>query len=513
MKALCVLVAASGLLMANQSCLASKLGLRKLKEPDDIEAFFPLSEEAIIARKSEMIEGFESAIAQLLSSKINFENTAKTYDLAFGSLGYGAEMFEMVGMVHTDAEVRKIASDTGSELRKLMQKTLLNHPEIYHALASIETKDLNLEQRYFLEETVKALKAQGLALEEGYRGVVKLLKSELVDLSDNFLRNIRNDKRVVTVSKDELSGMDHDFIQSLKTDSNGQYILTMDYPIYFPLMAQCDVASTREKLLKAFYQRGYPANEKILQQISCKRHGLSHVLGHKNFASLELEQEMVRSPCCAQAFLDSMSVKLSEKQNQEMDLLMQNLPKGVELDGQRRIQPWDLSYCIRQYRKKHFDLDEEKLKVYFPLDKTLRGLMDVYEKFMSVKLEELPVKLWHEDVRLVRVSDPETGTIHGFIGLDLHPRPGKYNHACDVPVHPAVSTGRCHASALSVLICNFPKGDPSLMRLSDVRTFFRIWPCPARYAGAYRIDFHLWNQYQNRLCRVAIANFRRMAVG
>ncbi len=471
LKTICVLCLATQI-FASDSCIASQLGLRRLKEARDIEAFFPLTEEGIAARKQAMVQGFELAVDKLISSKIGFDTSAKYYDLAFGGMAYGAEMFEMVGMVHTDPEIRKLASDTGSELRKLTQNTLLQHPEIYIALDSIEREELTKEQEYFLDETLKELKAQGLGLQEGYRAVVKLLQSDLIDLSDRFLRNIREDKRCVVVSHDDLRGMSNAFIETLKKDENGNYILAMDYPTYFPIMSQCPVAETREKMLKAFHSRGYPENETILKQISCKRHGLSHVLSYPNFASLQLEQEMVGSPTRAQAFLDEMGQKLLSKQQSEAERLKSDLPDGVQLDADGKFYPWDLAYCLREYRKKHFDLDEEKIKAYFPLEKTLRGLMNVYEKFMSIQLEEVDVNLWHEDVRLVKVTDPTSGKLHGFIGLDLHPRPGKYNHACDVPVHPALCCGKCDTAALSVLICNFPKGEPSLMRLNDVKTFF-----------------------------------------
>ena len=471
LKTICVLCLSTQI-FASDCCVASKLGLRKLKEAKDVEAFFPLTKEDIENRKQAMVEGFDLTIDKLINSKIGFDTSAKYYDLAFGGLGYGAEMFEMVGMVHTDPEMRKLASDTGSELRKMTQQTLLKHPEIYVALESVERDGLTEEQNYFIDESLKELRAQGLSLKEGYRGVVRMLQSDLIDLSDKFLRNIREDKRTVVVSRDELRGMTDSFIDALQKNDEGDYILGMDYPTYFPILSQCQVSKTREKLLKAFYNRGHSANEAILKQISCKRHGLSHVLGHKNFASLQLQQEMVGSPERAKDFLDQMAQKLSTKQKAEVELLKKDLPEGVSLDADGNFYPWDLAYCLKEYRKKHFDLDEEKLKAYFPLEKTLRGLMDVYEKFMSIRLEEVDVNLWHEDVRLVKVSDPANGKLHGFIGLDLHPRAGKYNHACDVPVHPALACGRCDTAALSVLICNFPKGDPSLMRLGDVKTFF-----------------------------------------
>ena len=180
---------------------------------------------------------------------------------------------------------------------------------------------------------------------------------------------------------------------------------------------------------------------------------------------------MVQNPERAQKFLDAVAARLTQKQKSEFTILKNDLPQDVHLDKNGQINPWDLSYALTSYKKRHFDIDEDAIQAYFPLEKTLRGLLDVYESFMGIHLEEVAgLQLWHPDARLIKVS--EQGQLHGFIVLDLHPRDGKYTHACDLPVHPAFASTRRELAALSVVLCNFPKGKPSLMRLNDVRTFF-----------------------------------------
>jgi thimet oligopeptidase len=60
----------------------------------------------------------------------------------------------------------------------------------------------------------------------------------------------------------------------------------------------------------------------------------------------------------------------------------------------------------------------------------------------------------------------------GRFFLDLHPRPGKYNHAAKFTIRQGV---RGYQVPEHALVCNFPggkPGDPGLMEHSDVETFF-----------------------------------------
>ena len=464
------------LLNAGEDDLVRKLGLYHLKETQDVKTFFPATIAEIETRKKNMIEGFHLAIDQLLSQKKpTFENTAYLYDLAFGALIYGSEAIQTISMVSTDPKVRQAASKAATEVAKTALAVLSDHPELYELISSIDTTNLKEEHLYYLQEVKKNLKSLGLGLPAKERLKVRKLQEKLVDLGESFSFNIREDQRRVAVTLEELAGMDEAFCQSLEKDEKGNYILTTDYPIVFPVLSLCQVESTRRQMYRAFSERGHPQNNAVLKDLSKKRHELARIIGFDSYAHLQLSGEMAENPERVRDFLNPLAKLLSSKQDQEFELLKANLPEGIKLNEQKQIQPWDLSYSITDYKKKHLDLDEEGLKAYFPLEATLTGLMKVYESFFNLKIEEvLTPNLWHPDVRLLRVSQ-KSGRSCGFIILDLHPRSGKYTHACVAPQLPAWQSHDNDTPSLSVLICNFPKGSeemPALMRPSDVRTFF-----------------------------------------
>lgn len=49
-----------------------------------------------------------------------------------------------------------------------------------------------------------------------------------------------------------------------------------------------------------------------------------------------------------------------------------------------------------------YQLNEELIQEYFPLDKVTEGLLDIYQQTLSLKFKEVPkeqVRSWHEEVR------------------------------------------------------------------------------------------------------------------
>lgn len=455
----------------------AKPGLNIIQTTEDIRAFFPLTVEEISTKKKTWIKEFDRGINEIIDEKNpSFNTVVRKFDEVFYSLTYAIETLNGIPMVHPDPEVCKEASKAASEISKHMRDSLSSHPEIYTIISSVPTKELSIEERYLLKEFTRELKNLGLDLPKEKQKEIKHLKDEITDLEQTFARNIRESNPKVFVSNDDLKGMDEKFIQSLNQDEKGMYELNTSYPISIPVMAKCQVESTRYKLYLACTNKAFPENLPVLKDLSIKRYELANKLGFDSYAHLQLSGEMVQTPERTKEFLNNMAHSLSKKMKNEMALVKAHLPEGVQLNKEGKIDPWNMKYIMSSIEESLFKFDDEIAKDYFPLKTTFQGLMKVYESFFNLKIEEITCpKLWHEDVRLMRVKDPFSSNIHGYIVLDLHPREGKFSHACCGAIIPALKTKEGFNPALSFVICNFPKGrdnEPSLMRLNDVSTFF-----------------------------------------
>src|SRR5699024_1161421 len=77
-----------------------------------------------------------------------------------------------------------------------------------------------------------------------------------------------------------------------------------------------------------------------------------------------------------------------------------------ETDGIQTLQKWDGSYYAEKLKQKKFDLDDEKLKPYFQLEKVTEGAFQVAEKLYGLTFHEIDdVEKYHKDVQTYKVTD------------------------------------------------------------------------------------------------------------
>jgi thimet oligopeptidase len=207
-----------------------------------------------------------------------------------------------------------------------------------------------------------------------------------------------------------------------------------------------------------------------------KRDAMAHLLGFNSYAHYQLSNEMVKDPKQAVAFLDDMIAQVNPKVLVELQEIKESF-QDIELNQEGKLYPWDVGFYQEKLLQRKYQVDEEVVKQYFPLDSTVAGLIQIYEKFFDIRITaQLCDQLWSDDVKLLSISPSGAKKPIGYILMDLHPRQNKYTHAC----HATVISGLNHpfgkeTTSLSFLIANFPKATPekpSLMNLSDARTFF-----------------------------------------
>jgi thimet oligopeptidase len=422
------------------------------------------------------------SILEVLDKERSFENTVKPLDnvLGLSDFAIAARVIEILEMVSPQEDIREAAHEASAKIKAYVVDVMSNK-KLYEAFkayvdGNMQHETLTDEQQYFLDEKMKEFKRNGLELSDDQLSQVKQLKKEINQLSQVFAKNIATDNSAIIVSKDELAGLSNDFIDGLKVTRDGNYVVGVDYPTYHNVMQNCTNAQTRKKLYLAFSNRAYPANEPILKSIITKRDQLAKLLGFESYAQLDLDNQMVQSPERAQSFLNHLIMRASKKEAQEFADMAAALPASVEL-VENKLYPWDIAFVKEQYKKQKFAVDELEIAEYFPVEKTIEGLLSIYESFFSLRFEEVVVhKLWSNDVRALKVYDVKTDQLLGYILMDLYPRKNKYSHACNITIVPTVfgKDGKPNVG-VSAIVANFPKaqGDkPPLLKRADVQTFF-----------------------------------------
>jgi thimet oligopeptidase len=456
-------------------CMSSLVGdVPYVSSGSDIEKFLALQEKDIGLKKIKEQKEFEDRVALILNEKKRtFENTVRALDIAIGELEMAAGLYGAMGLVHPSAEMRATCDDAQNDLQKTLVGTLYSHPELYEAFAAVQSsqEDLSSAEKYYLQKGMDELKEMGCHLSLEKRELVSALRTEINELSLIFEKNIREDNSELFVTRQELAGLENDFIESLTQNEKGEYRLTCDYPIYFPVAQHCSIASTRKQMYNLFNNRAYPANEEVLHKIIAKRDQLAKALGFNSYADYDLNSEMVGKVEKATTFLNNLQQGVSSKLIKEVEALKASLPASVELTPDGKIHAYDASFLATQYKKENLSLDDRKISEYFPLENTLKGLISVYESFFSLEIKEMKGNFWDEKVKLLCLKKAGEDTVLGYLLLDLFPRKNKYGHACETTLIPSYK----NYPALSLVVANFPqetKTKPALLTHNQVTTLF-----------------------------------------
>ncbi len=489
-KILALLFVISGLTVILGFCartMDNSMISERIQSVDDIKKLFPQTPQEIQEQVAQYLSQAKKQIEAIIAipaDQRTFENTAQALDdlVSRSDLAVKDGVFSVVEYVYPEDDMRNTAHDVVLEISNFFVDNIGNNKRLYQAFkayveGNARNEQLNDEQQYFLQETMKDFKRAGLDLPDEELEKVKELKKAVSKLKLEFDRNIAQDNRTITVTLDELKGIDDEFIETLKKTDDGNYILGVDYPTYFRVMEHCAVANTRKRLYETFSNRAYPENEPLLKQIIALRDQLATLLGFDSYAALDLDSQMVKTPQHAQQFLADLIPLAVKKADQELDEFIKELPESVHLRDDGRVNAWDVGYLKSKYKEKHFKIDERAISEYFPMQQTIEALLDIYQQFMSVVFKEVPITgMWHEEVRLIEVYDSSGTQLLGYLLLDLHPRSNKYSHAAHAGMVPALQLpdGR-RLPDISLVMANFPKptkDKPALLMRNDVSTFF-----------------------------------------
>ncbi|HBR70448.1 TPA: hypothetical protein DIC20_03980 [Candidatus Dependentiae bacterium] len=454
-----------------------------IKEFNDVINLFPKTAEEINQRVQNLKIEVKSAVQKIIAipnDKRIFANTVQAMD-DIGVLS--SKTMSPIGLlreVSPEEPVRNASYAAILEWQPFAQEEVSKNIKLFEAFkayfdGNAKKEKLNAEERYYLDETMKAYVREGLLLSSDKLEQVKKLQTELTELTLKFSKNIADVDTRITFSKEELAGVPESVIASLKKDEQGNYLAGMDYPTVFPIMKFSTNAQTRKKMYEAFQNRAYPANFPVLKNIMNCREKLAHLLGFENYVAYDLDNTMAKSSKNVQELLQDVMNRARDKESQEFKNLVTDVPSSVELTEDGTLLPWDVAFLKEEYKKKNLAIDDKKLTEYFPVEHVIPTVLSIYEHFLGLRFEEFNCEgLWASKLNCIRVYD--NGRLRGFLILDLYPRPNKFSHACMVDVvSPRLINEKIVCPALIAILANFPEGSkefPGLLKFGDVRTFF-----------------------------------------
>jgi thimet oligopeptidase len=360
----------------------------------------------------------------------------------------------LLGEVSPDKSVRDAAEPCLTKFVALSTE-LFQDEKIYRRV--LAARPANAHQAKLRKDLLEGFEDNGATLPVQKRARVKAIFDQLEELRQAFDRNVRDDPTRVAFTPAEMEGMPESYLKAHegKRDKDGNYVLTLAYPSYFPFLANARSGEARRRYYVAKLREGGEKNLKVLAGIFALRKELASLYGLPTFADYALRRRMVGNAATVDKFLASVKDAVTGLEKRELEELRGEKAKdlGAPLE-QTRLERWDTSYYQERLRRSRFSVDQEALRKYFPTQKAIDYVLLVSQRLYGVTFREAKVPVWNPDVRYFDVLDAGSGAYLSGFYLDLYPREGKYNHAAQFGLRGASLVAKRTPSAALVANLN-----------------------------------------------------------
>lgn len=414
-------------------------------------------------------------IASVPAGRRTFTNILSAMDaLQYDLFDLNAKIY-LLSAVYADDSIRNEATEAMGKLQIYANNLMLNEG-LYKALIGFgrsgEAKKLRPDQQKFLTENILAFEKNGMKLDAARRKELEALNGKLVELGNQFDKNIAESKDSLRFTAGDLQGVDSAMMASSKT-ADGSYLVRLTPPAYREIMSNAVTNYTRYTMLLHYDNRAYPANIGVLDSLYYYRQVFANKIGFKSFAAYSVADKMAGTPANVWNFEYDLASRLSSHTSRELNELRQ-LKHQLHPEQPDTIFAWDVMYYQKKLLDTKYQLNSDEVKQYFEMNSTIRGMFSVYEKLFDIRITEVknwPV--WDPKVRCFEMysQDRKIGSFY----FDLYPRPNKYNHFECAPISQYRLAGAREVLPVASLICNFPEenaGQPSLLLQSDVEILF-----------------------------------------
>lgn len=418
-----------------------------------------------------------------------FDRSGKILDRAVATLGNLESALGDTALMNIMAEVTPLISEhsTGILLNEGLWKRIKFVYDDKDSKASLSPEALRL-----LNETYRSFAQSGANLQGEDRERFRRLNAELSDLGVKFSQNVTNGMsdpaRRMWIEEADTAGLPELIKKAAreaaaevlkaegKPDDGSQYLITVYAPSYVPFMKYADSRDLRERLYKLYNSRnvgGEFDNTQILKDIANIRLEIANLMGKETFAEYQLQGTMAANPKTVADFLEQLRVNYIEPMKMEVKEI-EEFARKSEGDA-FKLMPWDYSYWSDKLKNERYSFNDEDLKPYFELERTIDGVLGLATRLYGYKFKENKnIPVYHPDVKAYEVFEKD-GAVLGVLYADFFYRPGKGPGAWMTEFRTETKDDNAKRELpLISIVCNFskPVGDePVLLTPDEVETF------------------------------------------
>ncbi|MFO0150364.1 MAG: M3 family metallopeptidase [Microcystis sp.] len=392
--------------------------------------------------------------------------------------------------VKNSPELRQAYESVQPQVVEFISRLSQSKP-IYEAFLSLRQGEswgqLDEAQQRIVEASLRDAQLAGVGLVGDKKDRFNAIQLELAEITTKFSNNLLDATKAFQLkltTPEDIAGLPPSLLSLAAQTARGQgetnastetgpWVITLDFPSYFPFMKYSDNRELREKLYKAYVSRadlGELDNNPLIDRILQLRQEQAHLLGYSTYAEVSLARKMANSVDEIEKLLDNLRQVSYEAAKQDLEALK-------TFAGTDDLKHWDIAYWSEKQRQAKFNFSAEELRPYFPLPRVLEGIFSLAKRIFGVEIiaADGQAPIWHPDVRYFQIND-EKGEKIAYFYLDAYSRPAEKRGGAwmDVCIGRA-KTGTEVRLPVAYLICNQTPpvdGNPSLMTFEEVTTLF-----------------------------------------
>lgn len=461
-----------------------------LLEPALLPPFSEITPELITPAIDELLKQGRDQVAALASDtqKATWDEVVAPLDTANDALSQAwSPVSHMNSVVNSDG-LRDAYNENLAKLSEYWTE-LGQNKGLFNAFQRVaeQSQGLDAAQKKALEHNLRDFRLSGIDLPEQDQQRFAKIQKRLSELTTKFSENVLDatqgwEKHITDAA--ELAGMPEMSLAAAKQAAEAKgldgYLITLEFPSYFPVITHCDNRELRREVYEAYATRasdqgptaGQWDNTDVMTEILALRKEKAALLGFDSYAHYSLATKMAETPEQVLQFLYDLADKSVAVARQEFAELSEYAQQTF---GAESVEAWDVSYYSEKLKQARYAISQEMLRPYFPFPKVLSGMFDIAARLFDISIEEVTeFDRWHEDARLFAVS--RDGSVIARFYLDPYARANKRGGAwMDV----CRTRRRLDDGSLQLptayLVCNFngPVGDdPALLTHNEVTTLF-----------------------------------------
>ena len=290
---------------------------------------------------------------------------------------------------------------------------------------------LDPESSHYLQRRHQRYLEYGLQIPTAAgREHLQALRQKIGDLTRTCQKNFNSGSEGIWLRQDKLGSlMEHALSRLVR--GNGEH----HGDIWYPLKA-ADVAALLQTVedseirMKVFIaaEMKCPQNLDLMKELFLARDELARILGYASYASLQLKDNVAKSPGNVELFLTDLRQRLEPHARSQLSKLLDMKNADPAARDKDCLCYWDFSYYRGLMLKQMHGVNHDELSEYFLFEEVLQGLLQTFERLLNIKV--LPVSwdssnlVWHPDVSILSIwdNDGNDNDFLGYIYLDLHPR-------------------------------------------------------------------------------------------